>query len=72
LLLHSEILKWARINDCPWDESTCTGAVLEGHLEIIKWLRENDCPWDEFTCSNAALKGHFEIKWLYLGCINLC
>ena len=23
---HLEILKWARQNDCPWDEDTCAGA----------------------------------------------
>ena len=59
-----EILKWARENNCPWDESTCSHAARGGHLEILKWARENGCPWDENTCSYAAFGGHLEIlKW---------
>jgi hypothetical protein len=48
------MLKWARENDCPWDEETCAYAADGGHLEVLKWARENDCPWDEWTCAYAA------------------
>jgi len=41
------MLKWARENDCPWDEWTCTFAAEGGHLETLKWARTNGCPWDE-------------------------
>ena len=43
---HLEVLKWARENDCPWDEYTCRAAAKGGHLETLKWARENGCPWD--------------------------
>ena len=51
---HLEVLKWARENDCPWDEGTCMCAAKGGHLDVLKWARENDCPWDEHTCTYAA------------------
>jgi hypothetical protein len=38
------VLKWARENDCPWDENTCFEAAKGGHPEIIRWLRENGAP----------------------------
>ena len=61
---HLETLKWARENDCPWDERTCAFAAKGGHLEMLKWLRENDCPWDYQTCAYAAKGGHLEVlKW---------
>lgn len=41
------MLKWARENDCPWDENTCTVAAMMGHLDLVNWARENGCPWDE-------------------------
>jgi hypothetical protein len=59
-----DVLKWARENDCPWDDETCANAAEGGHLEVLKWARENDCPWDEDTCANAAQGGHLEtLKW---------
>jgi hypothetical protein len=48
------VLKWARENDCPWNEWTCENAAKGGHLEILKWARENGCPWDEETRELAA------------------
>jgi hypothetical protein len=54
---HLEVLKWARENDCPWDEETCMGAAWKGHLEVLKWARANGCPWDAKTCETAAFNG---------------
>jgi hypothetical protein len=62
---HLEVLKWARENDCPWDEWTCMRAAEGGHLEVLKWARENGCPWGVETCAWAAQGGHLEVlKWL--------
>ena len=62
---HLETLKWARENDCPWDERTCAFAAKGGHLEVLKWARESGCPWDGLTCTVAAKGGHLEVlKWL--------
>jgi hypothetical protein len=33
---HLKVLKWARENDCPWDENTCFQAAFGGHLEILR------------------------------------
>ena len=54
------MLKWARENDCPWNEWTCAGAARGGHLEVLKWLRENGCPWDDDTRALAADLGYVE------------
>ncbi len=45
-----EMLKWTRLNGCPWDESTCSYAASGGYLETLKWARLNGCPWDSDTC----------------------
>jgi hypothetical protein len=59
-----DILKWARENECPWNEYTCAMAAKGGHLEILKWARENGCRWDFMTCTAAAEEGHLEVlKW---------
>ena len=61
---HLKVLRWARENGCPWDESTCYSAAEGGHLEVLKWARENGCPGDELTCACAAKGGHLEVlKW---------
>jgi len=58
------MLKWARENGCPWDESTCSPAAKSGHLEVLKWVRENGCSWSQDTCSQAVENGHLEVlKW---------
>jgi len=59
-----EVLKWVRVNGCPWDSQTCSNAARNGHLEILQWLRTNGCPWDRWTCAYAAWNGHLEIlQW---------
>ena len=61
---HLDVLKWARENDCPWDEDTCWRAAVGGHLGTLKWARANGCPWNKRTCSGAAYGGHLEVlKW---------
>ena len=44
---HLELLKWARLNGCPWNEFTCSRAAFNGHLGLLKWARLNGCPWNE-------------------------
>ena len=29
---------------CPWDEVTCSYAVMFEHLDVVKWARGHDCP----------------------------
>ncbi len=62
---HLKILQWARANDCPWDEQTCSEAASAGHFEVLKWAVENGCPWDQsFICKNAATFGQLEmLQW---------
>jgi len=55
------VLKWARENGCPWDETTCAFAAEGGHLETLKWARENGCPWNKFTCEKAVERGNLEV-----------
>lgn len=37
---HLDILVWARLQGCPWDQHTCAGAAEGGQLDVFKWLRE--------------------------------
>jgi len=47
-------LKWAREQDCPFDQNTCRNAAEGGHLAVLRWLRELDCPWEPDVCSMVA------------------
>lgn len=55
------VLKWAKENNCPMDETTCWYAAKNGHLEVLKWLRTINCPWNSLVCTGAAQKGHLEV-----------
>jgi hypothetical protein len=58
------VLKWARENDCPWNEATCMKAAEAGHLEVLKWARENGCPWDAETLVSAVTNEHYDVlRW---------
>ena len=54
------MLQWARAKGCPWDESTCLGAAMNGHLAVLQWARAQGCPWDERTCAFAM---HHPMLW---------
>lgn len=57
---------WARSNNCPWDEKTCSSAAYGGHLDVLRWARQNGCPWDAGVCGRAAEGGHLDLlKWAY-------
>ena len=63
------MLQWLRSQDppCPWDESTCSYAAMNGQLHVMQWLRSQDppCPWDGSTCSYAAKSDHLHVlQWL--------
>ena len=61
---HLEVLQWARVNGCPWDEWTCAYAAEGGHLEVLQWARANGCPWNRITIVAAAGGGHLEVlQW---------
>ena len=68
---HLEVLKWLRMQDCPWD-GRCALAAQGGHLEVLQWAREQGCPWEEDLddqrmncCTHAARGGHLEVlEWL--------
>ena len=49
-----ELVKWLRAEGCPWDFSTCYGAVDKGHVETLRWARENGAPWASMTRDKAA------------------
>ena len=38
-----DLLKWARKNECQWNNSVCSYAALYGHLEVLKWAKLNGC-----------------------------
>ena len=55
------MLKYCRVNGCPWNEETCKTAAEYGHFDIFQWAHENGCPWHEATCEFAAKHGHLDI-----------
>ena len=60
------MLEWARHSGCSWDERTCSGAAMEGHLAVLQWARLNGCSWNESTCTNAAMEGHLAVlQWAH-------
>ena len=34
-----ELVRWLRDNDCPWDETTCSFAAVNGHLEVLQYFK---------------------------------
>ena len=59
-----ELLKWARLNNYPWNEATTLLAAKYDHLEVLKWAHSEGCPWDADVTLYATKKGHLEVlKW---------
>jgi hypothetical protein len=48
-----ECLKYAHENGCPWDEVTCTNAVINDSLACLRYAHENGCPWGPEAYMNA-------------------
>ena len=63
---HLDVIKWARANDCPWDEDICSLAAQRGHLDVLKWARANGCPRVEEHWHEIAMRcGHVHIlEWM--------
>ena len=53
-----DLLKYAHIYGCPWNEDTTANAAAEGNLYCLMFLHENGCPWDERTCALSMANGH--------------
>jgi len=56
-----QVLKWARLNGCPWDKWTPAQAAQAGHLNVLTWAHERGCPWDQHSCAGAAEGGHLKV-----------
>lgn len=41
VVLHFEVLQWARKHGCSWDENTREAASENGGLEVLEWARGN-------------------------------
>ena len=72
---HLEVLKWARVHGCHWEEDIfdnpserdCAALAAEGgHLEVLKWLLRHHCESDDaWTFQCAAAGGHLKVlNWL--------
>ena len=42
-----ELLKWARLNGCPWDEVTYEQGVDNGDPALVCYLEDEGCPMFE-------------------------
>ena len=62
---HIDILKWARENGCPWDETTIVSAIKNGHLDVTKFILEQECLYKGNICNCAITFGQLEMLiWL--------
>ena len=44
---HIELLKWARLNGCPWDEYTYGYGEQNGDPALVRYLEDEECPMYE-------------------------
>lgn len=66
------MLEWARVQGCPWSETTCERAAAGGHIEVLEWARANGCLLDEFTSKIAAgVRNMEDLEWVKAnGCLT--
>ncbi|KAL4103224.1 hypothetical protein QTP88_018601 [Uroleucon formosanum] len=57
----SKCSRYAKEQECPWDEQVCDKAASRNNLECLIYAHGNGCPWSEITCVIAARKGHRRI-----------
>jgi hypothetical protein len=38
-----DLLKWARMNGCPWNNQTRVLAAKNGHEDVLQWAIANGC-----------------------------
>jgi len=41
---HLELLKWARVNQCPWDAATYHFGQDNGDPALMRYLEDHGCP----------------------------
>ena len=41
---HLKLLKWARVNGCPWDEDTYDAGRVNGDPALMLYLEDQGCP----------------------------
>ena len=41
---HLELLKWARLNGCPWDEKRYVYGVENVDPALVRYLEDEGCP----------------------------
>jgi hypothetical protein len=59
------MVKWLRVQNCPWNEWTCYIAARAGCLNILMLLHANGCYWNTWSCEVAARRGRHDIlQWL--------
>jgi len=50
---HLELLKWARLNSCPWDERTYDYGVENGDPALVRYLEDEGCPCSTYELDNS-------------------
>jgi hypothetical protein len=73
---HLELLQWARMNGCPWDEKrsrrrngsemyATAGAAQSGNIEMLRWVISQGLGWHPNTFAIAADHANLEtLVWL--------
>jgi hypothetical protein len=62
-----EVLQYLRSGPfpCPWDEFTCEGAAMNGHLRVLIWAIEQGCPSTSSMWFQAGRNGRVHVlRWL--------
>jgi ankyrin repeat protein len=51
---YTQLCKFLRGEQCPWDAIACRSAALNGHVDTLRWLREHGAPFDTQEVRIAA------------------
>jgi Ankyrin repeats (3 copies) len=54
---HTDMCKFLRSQQCPWDVNAALEAARKGHTEALRWLLSNRCPRDKLKLGKAAARG---------------
>jgi hypothetical protein len=59
---HTDLCRFLREQQCPWDASSPRGAARGGHIDLLHWLLDSGCPYDEYSlCTAAAAGGSMQV-----------
>jgi hypothetical protein len=47
------LLRWARLNVCPWDEITYENGLENGDPALLRYLEDEGCPYPIYESDDS-------------------